>query len=336
MWAVWNKGEGSGSAVVGSESLLFLVAPVFWSRERYVYAFLMLTWDRLGIGVDDQENISRGWLVFAFGKCSDRSCWRQAQLESRQWPFPIPQTNAPPHLEASRSLGRGRCHGHPAKFAWNDTGQWLRSHKGKTVSRRWGLAVQRPAEGLGGNQATIQVAPFSEEKSDCDLLGWNQRNLFFIILLAVYLALSALLSIHNRIPNTQGSSICVITKVPGPRGKMTSKFLFCLAHSQFWSPKSLTTGHPKHSVHQLAQVLLSYNIFSVSVMVNKWILRKCIGNHHRMCALFVRWRHYIFSMDFWWILYSPRALWLCLCVRAPIKKTHRQGQLRGCVTYEAT
>lgn len=223
----------------------------------------MLTWDRLGIGVGDQENISWGWLVFAFGKCSNRSCWRQVQLESRQSPFPIPQTNAPPHLEASRSLGRGRCHGHPAKFAWNDTGQWLRSHKGKAeCPGSGGWQSRRPAEGLGDNQATIQAAPFGEEKSDCDLLGWNQRNLFFIILLAVYLALSALLSIHYLIPNTQGSSIYVITKVPGPRGKVTSKVLFCLAHSQLLSPKSLTTGHPKHSVQQLAQVLLWVTIFS--------------------------------------------------------------------------
>lgn len=66
------------------------------------------------------------------------------------------------------------------------------------------MAVTRPAEGLGDNKAIIQVAQ-SEENSDCDLLCWNQRSLF-IILLAVCLALSALLSIHYLMAKVNGDS----------------------------------------------------------------------------------------------------------------------------------
>lgn len=77
------------------------------------------------------------------------------------------------------------------------------------VSRRtrdgdigWGLGgggeSMRSAEGLGDNKTTIQVVPFSEGKSDCDLLCWNQRNLFFIILLTVNQVLSVGLSIHYK------------------------------------------------------------------------------------------------------------------------------------------
>lgn len=58
----------------------------------------------------------------------------------------------------------------------------------------------------------------------------------------------------------------------------------------------------------------NHSIFSVSVIVNKWILGSGLETTTACLHFFVRSHDYIFPVDFWLILYQPREPCPCLCM----------------------